>query len=292
MKNYLWLFVILSLCIISCTTNKTNTFIPPAPKTEIEPTIKTETVTTNNDQLGQKAFIEANYPEAVRYYTEWLGQNPEDSQALLYRGRSYLQMQQYESAIQDLAKTQEVTGKLYQAKALINLNRNNDAQEVLTALLQHNDFNKLNQYEAYWAYYMDGQVKNTMGKAKSNASQNSLSLFNSAITSLDHAIAAYGANPSIFGDYDAPYAVRFAHYQKAVAYHFLGKQALAGAEMEKYIELCKKANVEVDSSDYKSLVLAYYLANKIDKCKPYIALMSDEDRQDLYEKLNNDSLFK
>jgi len=288
MKNYILLLVILGIMIAGCTT-KNNVVLPP-PKAETSVVTPTETTKAGNE-LGQQAFIEANYPEAVRYYTEWLGQNPDDSQALLYRGRSYLQMQQHEAALKDLAKTQDIIGRVYQAKALINMNRSNEAQKVLTALFAHDDFNRLSQYEAFWAYYMDGQVKNTAGQAKAAAGQPSQAIFEESLQSLDNAIASYEANPSIFGDYNAPYAVRFAYYQKSVANHFLGKQALAGADMEQYIELSGKANVEVDSKDYKSVVLAYYLANKIDKCKPYIEKLSDEDRQDLYEKFS-DRLFQ
>ncbi len=274
MKKLALLIAILGIVFVGCATKKDS--LLPLPTSQ-QP-LKTEKQVSENE-LAWQAFQKGNYEEAVQQYNIYIQANPQDSEALLYRGRAYMQLGDYEQALQDVSQVQNVSGKLYQARALLALNKNDEARKALDITLADPQFAKLSAYEMFTAYYMDGQLKNTAGQ------------FDQAMKPLENAIQIFDRNAREFAQIGSPYLGRFAYYHRAVAFHMLGRNQQAASDMERYIDLSQKAGAELTSKDYKSLVLAYYLSEDLIKCKKNVPNLSEEDRQDLSQRFNNDSVF-
>ncbi len=280
MKNTWIYFIIAMIVLFGCQTK--SGIDPVAAVERTQPAADTKVA--SEAQMGQMAFQQGNYLEAVQYFSQYLEKNPDDAEALFYRGRAALQLSQPDIALEDLTKAKATSEKklsvsIYECKALINLNRLDEAQKIAEAILADPEFGRLNPYERYWAYYMDGQIKTSKGH------------FEKALVSLDQAIKTFDLNPAVFAKQKTPYVVRFALYHKSLANHNLGRQSAAAADMERYIELSKKAGAEVPSKDYKSLVLAYYLCENLAKCKEYLPNVSAEDKQDLSNRFQHDTIF-
>ncbi|NUM35688.1 MAG: tetratricopeptide repeat protein [Candidatus Brocadiae bacterium] len=272
MRNYCFILLFSVVMIIGCTNTQNFVATPPATQ-----------ATINEAEIGRQAFAQGDYAKAAEAYTQWLKKTPQDAEVLWERGRANFQLKQYEAAGQDFeasvaANPKNLRALVSQARLWIVLNQNEKAMNVLQMVKANDSFAAMDAYNRFLAFYMEGQLHNTIGN------------YEKAAQSLEEAIKIYGLNPHTFEKEGMPYIHRFAVYQQAVANYKRGNNRKAAQDMEEYIAISQKAQAEVTSKDYKSVVLAYYLSENIQKCKAYLSYLSPEDKKDLHTQLG-DNLF-
>ncbi len=270
MRNYIFMLLAVVMVIMGCTN--TQTFVPPA-KQEM----------ANEAETGRQAFAQGDYAKAVDAYTQWLQRSPQDAEALFGRGRANFHLKQYEAAGQDFEATLAANPKhlralVAQARLWIVLNQNEKAMNLIQTIKANEGFSLINPYDRFLVFYMEGQLLNMVGN------------YEKALEPLDEAIKIHGLNPHTFEKEGMPHVQRFAVYHKAVAHYRKGDNRKAAQDMEEYIALSQKAQAEVTSKDYKSVVLAYYLSENIQKCKSYLSYLSPEDKKELHTQFG-DNLF-
>ena len=263
MKKLIML-LFLAMAIAGCTTpQKTSVDIPQV----------------NFAERAKQAFDGGDYAKAAEDYQRWLAEHPEDSEALFDLGRCYRQLKKYNEALDIFAKAiaanpKDLRSQVYHCEVLMALGRQKQVQPALKKAIDDPAFQRLGVYEKFMALYIDGQLKNSQGIYEGHEQ---------ALISLEEALRIFDLHPHVFRNYGSAHINRFAIYQMAVAHHVLGNNVQAAAEMEKYIALTKQAGIEVSSKDYKSLALALYLSDRLEKCRTILPQMTPEDRKALAE---------
>jgi len=237
-----------------------------------------ETSSTQILEEANAAFSQDNFDQAVELYTQWLAEHSDDEVALVNRGRAQAQRQEYEAALEDFQAAKTTIALIHAGRVYLIQNKVKPAKNMIDQALNKDDFQKLDASKKYMAYYLDGQIKNMLEQ------------YEEALLALNQALEIFNTSPGSFKKQGIQNIQRFAIYHKALALHYLNKNKDVPELMEQYIALTKEAGDEVTSHDYKSLALAYYLANNIDKCKAILPEVDPADRAALHAQFG-DSFF-
>lgn len=283
MKNLVLMMLLAIMAFTGCKTVDP-AFQPPAPSpTPLAPASEPKAPVApqgNEAEMGKEAAAAGDYPKAIEFYTRWLKKSPQDAEVLFERGRMHIQVKQYENALKDFqaasaSNPEDLRIQIQMARVLVLLKQHEKAMTTIQKIMAHAEFSNLDAYERFWTHYMAGQIFNTLEN------------YEKALGSLAAALKAYAENPEAFQSRGTPYVHRFAIYHLSVANHRRGEHKKAAQHMEDYIDLAQKAGEKVPSADYKSLVLAYYLSDNVEKCKAHLSNLSPEDRKDLQERLGD-----
>ena len=109
-------------------------------------------------EVASNAFIEGEYEKALEYYNLCLTRSPKDIELLVARGRTYIQLKNYDKAIQDFitAKTinkKALTPQVHLCRIYLILNKTKEAKKLLGEVLNSENFQNLGSYDKFLAYY-------------------------------------------------------------------------------------------------------------------------------------------
>jgi Flp pilus assembly protein TadD len=90
-------------------------------------------------QSGMTAYIEENYETAIDQFSKSLEKSALNSEALLFRGCSYLKSGQFDKALKDFNQVEELSGEFYD----LLLNRTEAHFYNMDFEKAHSDFAKL-----------------------------------------------------------------------------------------------------------------------------------------------------
>jgi tetratricopeptide (TPR) repeat protein len=100
-------------------------------------------------QIGMTAFIEENYETAIDQFSKSIEKNADNSEALLFRGCSYLKLGYYDKAVSDFNQTEILSGEFYHL--LVNRSQahffNMDFKQSHADLSKLKSMTNLNDYQ-------------------------------------------------------------------------------------------------------------------------------------------------
>ncbi|WP_372366601.1 tetratricopeptide repeat protein [Candidatus Uabimicrobium sp. HlEnr_7] len=235
----------------------------------------------NEHELGKISYAKRDYSRAVQYQTQWLIKYPDDAHAYVERGLVYSKLDKSESAISDFAKAAELLPnalkpRIYECAELSKVGRGSESRSKLEEIMADANFSRISPYEKFLAYSLDGQFKIKAGT------------HGEALPSLNNAIRTFNSNAHVFVAKNSPFINRLVVYNRAVVYNKMGDYAQAANDMESFVRISQKANLRLGSKDYARLAIAYYLAEEYDKCRTILKYVSPQDREMLYNTLEDD----
>jgi tetratricopeptide (TPR) repeat protein len=233
-------------------------------------------------EQSRQAFYQEDYLTGISLATSWIDENPDDFEAYLLRSRIYSASEEYEAAMTDIQKaaslrSDDLRPMVYKAGILTALNQYEEAEEIITKILRDSRFYEMSAYEKFLTYLVDSDIHLVGGRNKD------------ALVSLEESHKIYGLNNDVFQRY-GQYGVALeaeVYFQKSIVYFKIRDFMKSAENNSRYIELAQSLG-KADSSAYKRSILALYYAGQIEECKQLIPNLSPQDRQDLYEVLQEE----
>lgn len=247
------------------------------------PPQKTPTIPEN--ELGNQALAKGDYEGAIGYYEIWLSKYPQDADVYFQRGRAYYQLKKYEAALGDFDSAmkyypKDISPMVYMCGALRALERDEDARKMVSAVLNHPMYSKLDEYEQFLVLYFDGHLKNL---AKD---------YRGAMAPLNKAVELASLYPHVMENHGSPYIKCIALYQRVLSRFKTAAwdDPQQVADMEEYMKLAEKAGL-VTPQDRYTLAMIYYLSHQNAKCRQVLAQLTPNEREVLGKSVEHVEFF-
>ncbi|WP_372365283.1 hypothetical protein [Candidatus Uabimicrobium sp. HlEnr_7] len=220
--------------------------------TEAEPLPQNESKNTNEQEtIDLSNEKDDDYAEAKRFFQsiEDHGEMPSDEP-------------------KSLDERLEYTALLVKEKS------NEEAREAIHLVMSDTGFSQLPIHKKLLAYSLNGQLQ--------------MREFNhdSALASFDKALKEFNNSGNVSANSIS--VVRLIVYYRSRVHNKLANYAESAADMQAYVTLSEQAKQPITSEEYSRLAIAYYLAEDHESCKAVLPNISQEDREQLAEQLEDE----
>ncbi len=212
-KILFFLFGIISLALLS-SCGASGTFTGNSSRNNADASAQIQSPPEDSFQQGLKDFQNFKYTQAKKNFDKTLTANPRHQEALFYRGRCFIKMNNLNQALQDFNRilslnNQNAQGLAGRAEVLMEKKKLSEAMHEIEKALDY-DMNLA------YAWYLKGLIFGYQNK-------------------LDKAVAAF----KTCLDKNMKYA--YAHYQLGLAYNQKNRPDLAVIHLELFLELAPNA---------------------------------------------------
>ncbi|BBM85754.1 hypothetical protein [Candidatus Uabimicrobium amorphum] len=174
----------------------------------------------------------------------------------------------------DTAMPRSIEERLAYTATLVKEKENDQAREAIHIVMSDDQFPQLPLDKKLLAYSLNGQLQ--MRDFNHDAA---LASFNKALKLFNEQGEVSSENIRV---------VRLIVYYRSRVHNKLANYPDSAADMKAYIALSEQANQTVTSQEYARLAIAYYLAEDYESCKAILPKVSEADRKELAEQLEDE----